>query len=125
MAVPRPTDGELALLRLLWDRGPSTVKDLHNALDTGTAYTTVLRFCQVMFEKGLVTRNEAERQHVYTAALAEDEVQTGLLGDLMDKAFRGSAKALVVRALEGSRPDRQELEEIRAILDQMREEGRS
>jgi predicted transcriptional regulator len=124
MTLPRPTDGELALLRVLWDRGPSTVRELHTALATGTAYTTVLRFCQVMFEKGLVTRNEAERQHVYAAAIAESEVQHGLMGDLVDKAFRGSAKALVVRALSGSRPSQAELDEIQALLDQMRGEGK-
>lgn len=125
MSLPKPTDGELAILNLLWDRGPSTVKDLHGALSAGkdTAYTTVLRMCQVMHEKGLVTRDEAERQHVYAPALTEEEAQRGLLGDLLEKAFRGSAATLVLRALDRSRPD--ELDAVRTLLEDLRKERKS
>lgn len=125
MSVPKPTDGELAILKVLWDRGPSTVKDVHGVLTEGkdTAYTTVLRMCQVMHEKGLVTRNEAERQHVYAPVLSEEETQHGLLGDLLEKAFRGSAATLVLRALDRSRPD--ELDAVQALLDGMRKKRKS
>ncbi len=122
MSLPKPTDGELAILKVLWDRGPSTIKDVHGVLTEGkdTAYTTVLRMCQVMHEKGLVTRDEAERQHVYAPVLSEAETQHGLLGDLLEKAFRGSAATLVLRALDRSRPE--ELDAVQALLDEMRKE---
>ncbi len=122
MSLPRPTDGELAILKVLWDRGPSTVKDVHGVLAAGkdTAYTTVLRMCQVMHEKGLVTRDEAERQHVYAPALTEEEAQHGLLGDLLEKAFRGSAATLVLRALDRTQPE--ELDAVQALLDSLKKE---
>lgn len=126
MPVPNPTDGEMAILRVLWDRGPSTVRDLHQALAErkDTAYTTVLRMCQIMHEKGLLDRNDSERQHVFAPRVTEEEVQGGLLGDLLAKAFRGSAASLVMRALS-SRPQEAELDEIQAVLDRLREERRS
>lgn len=126
MPIPNPTDGEMAILRVLWDRGPSTVRDLHQTLAQGkdTAYTTVLRMCQIMHEKGLLSRDDSERQHVFAPRVTEEEVQGGLLGDLLEKAFRGSAASLVMRALS-SRPREAELDEIQAVLDRLREGGRS
>ena len=98
---PRPTDAELAILRVLWERGPSTVRQVHEALaetrDTG--YTTALKLMQIMAEKGLVTRNETARTHVYSAIAGEEQTQQQLVKDLVDRAFGGSAKTLVLRAL--------------------------
>lgn len=123
MSLPNPTDGEMAILRVLWDRGPSTVRDIHEALTEAkdTAYTTVLRMCQIMHEKGLLSRNDAERQHVFAPCITEAEAQHGLLGDLLEKAFRGSAASLVMRALSRA-PKEAELDQIQAALDQLRKE---
>ncbi len=120
---PRPTDSELAILRILWDRGPSTVRQVHDALaDTrDTGYTTTLKLMQIMADKGLVRRNESARTHVYAAAAPEAHTQRQLVRDLVDRAFGGSAAALVMQALnaEGATPD--ELREIRKLLDDYRE----
>jgi BlaI family transcriptional regulator, penicillinase repressor len=119
MPLPNPTPGEMAILRVLWDRGPSTIKDIHHALAEAkeTAYTTVLRMCQIMVEKSLLSRDDSERQHVYAPLLSEAEAQSGLLDDLLAKAFRGSSTTLVLRALSDSRPDGAELREIQAFLE--------
>lgn len=114
-----PTSAELSILAVLWRRGPSTVRDVHEALkgaqDTG--YTTVLKLMQIMAQKGLVSRDESQRSHVYRAMVSEEQAQRGLLADLMDKAFGGSAAQLVMRALSSDRASREELTEIRALLD--------
>src|SRR5215212_4802248 len=94
--LPRPTDGELEILKVLWRRGPSTVREVFDALSgtRGTGYTTVLKLMQIMAEKGLVTRDETERAHRYEAAHEEGETQRQLVGDLLRKAFDGSARSL-------------------------------
>lgn len=119
----RPTDAELAILRVLWELGPSTVRDVHTALEQhqarALAYTTALKLLQVMHEKGLVVRDESQRSHVYTPTWSEDAIQGRLLGDLVDKAFGGSAGNLVLRALAERPTDPAEIAEIRALLDQM------
>jgi len=122
----RPSDGELAILRVLWDRGPSTVRDVHADLSKGRdmGYTTVLKLMQIMVDKGLVTRDESARSHVYQAAQEEGPTQACLLRELMDKAFEGSAKSLVLRALSESTAGPAELEEIQATLDRLRKERR-
>jgi predicted transcriptional regulator len=122
----RPSDGELAILRVLWDRGPSTVRDVHADLSKGRdmGYTTVLKLMQIMVDKGLVTRDESARSHVYQAAQGEGPTQICLLRELMDKAFEGSAKSLVLRALSESTAGTAELEEIQAYLDHLRKERR-
>ena len=122
----RPSDGELAILRVLWDRGPSTVRDVHADLSKGRdmGYTTVLKLMQIMVEKGLVTRDESARSHVYQAAQGEEPTQACLLRELMDKAFEGSAKSLVLRALSETPAGTAELEEIQATLDRLRKERR-
>src|SRR5215471_20111882 len=91
--TPRPTDAELAILRILWERGPSTVRQVHDQLarDRSAAYTTALKLLQIMTEKGLVERDERERTHVYKAKLSEDQTQRQLVRDLLDRAFGGSA----------------------------------
>src|ERR687889_190143 len=95
--TPRPTDAELEILKVLWRRGPSTVREVFDALSEarGTGYTTVLKLMQIMAEKGLVVRDETARAHRYEAAAREDETQRRLVGDLLRKAFDGSAKQLV------------------------------
>ncbi|HUA63262.1 MAG TPA: BlaI/MecI/CopY family transcriptional regulator [Verrucomicrobiae bacterium] len=117
---PRPTDAELELLTILWDRGPSTVRDIHEAVSKRrrTQYTTVLKFMQIMAEKGLVRRDEQQRAHIYEAAQAREATQRQLAGDLLQRAFGGSAKSLVMGALSARKASRQELAEIRKLLDE-------
>jgi predicted transcriptional regulator len=119
----RPSDGELAILRVLWDQGPSTVRDVHRELSKvrDLGYTTVLKLMQIMAEKGLVTRDESARTHVYRAAQGEEPTQACLLEDLLQKAFQGSAAALVVRALASAPAGEGELEAIQAFLDRIKE----
>jgi predicted transcriptional regulator len=123
LAKPRPTDAELAILCVLWDRGPSTVREVHVALSAtqGSGYTTVLKQLQIMTEKGLVVRDESQRAHVYTSRLGEQRTQRQLLVDLVDRAFSGSPGKLVLQALSGRRATNQELRDIRALLDQLEE----
>ena len=113
----KPTDAELAILRVLWKRGPSTVREVADAMRHQGAYTTVLKTLQIMTEKGLVRRDEAARTHVYEAAASEGQTQTQLVADLLSRAFDGSAATLVLRALEVKRSSAEELAEIRALLD--------
>ena len=115
---PKPTAGELDLLRVIWQLGPSTVKDVHAAFlcdRPELTYATVLRLMQVMHGKGLLVRDESERSHVYAAAHAQGALQTNLLGELIAKAFAGSGKALVLAALDGHVTDK-EREEIKRFL---------
>jgi len=116
----RPTDVELSILRVLWNLGPATVKQVHQVLNAEReiSYTGVLRMLQVMFEKGLVVRNESERSHVYQPTHGQDAMQTGLVADLIHRAFAGSAKDLVVAALKSGSVSAQERAEIRALLGQ-------
>jgi len=118
---PRPTDSELAILRVLWQRGPSTVRDVHDELNerAPTGYTTVLKLLQIMTEKGLVVRDETERAHVYEARYSEQKTQRQLLSDLVDRAFGGSAAKLVVQALSGRKANPDELNAIRNLLDRL------
>lgn len=120
MTLPRPTDAELAVLNVLWDRGPSTVRQVHEVLSEGRdlGYTTVLKSLQVMTEKGLVRRDDSERSHVYASSQTKAQTQRSLLGDLMERAFGGSAARLVIQALQAQRASKQELAEIRRLLDQ-------
>jgi len=120
-AAPRPTDAELAILRVLWDRGPSTVREVHEALrdSQDSGYTTVLKLLQIMTEKGLVDRDASQRAHVYVSRLGEHRTQRQLLRDLVDRAFGGSPAKLVLEALSASKASPQEMKEIRRLLDQM------
>lgn len=120
---PRPTDAELAILRVLWERGASTVRQVHEVLaDTrDTGYTTTLKLMQIMADKGLVTRNETERTHVYTASAAQEQTQRQLVQDLVDRAFGGSAAQLVMRALSAEGATEAELKDIRKLIDDYRE----
>ena len=120
--LPRPTEAELEILRVIWDRGPSTVREVHTEIQRArtTAYTTVLKLLQIMTDKGLVTRDEAERSHVYTTRVAEQVTQRQLVTDLLDRAFKGSAASLVMQALDASRATPDELAEIRRLIDRRR-----
>ncbi|HSP95105.1 MAG TPA: BlaI/MecI/CopY family transcriptional regulator [Thermoanaerobaculia bacterium] len=119
--TPRPTDGELEILRVLWERGESTVREVHDTLEARrpTGYTTVLKLLQIMTEKGLVRRDETERAHVYAARVPREETERQLVTDLLDRAFAGSASALVLRALSSKKASPQELARIRELLDAM------
>jgi BlaI family penicillinase repressor len=117
--TPRPTDAELAILRVLWQLGPSTVRQVHDVLmrDRPTAYTTALKLLQIMTEKGLVRRDESERTHIYQSRLTEEQTQRQLIRDLMDRAFGGSSSKLVMQALASKRASTDELTEIRRMLE--------
>ena len=118
-ALPRPTDAELAILRVLWQRGPSTVRQVHDTLlrERPTAYTTALKLLQIMTEKGLVRRDESDRTHIYHARLSEEQTQRQLVRDLLDRAFGGSASKLVMQALAARRASAEELGEIRRLIE--------
>jgi predicted transcriptional regulator len=123
---PRPTDSELAILGVLWERGPSTVRDVHEQLNKegATGYTTVLKLLQIMTEKGLVVRDESERAHVYESRYGEQKTQRQLLTDLAERAFGGSATKLVMQALSESKANAAELTAIRELLDTLEGESR-
>ena len=116
----RPTEAELEILAVLWERGDSTVRDVFEALEAtrGTGYTTVLKLMQIMARKGLVQRDESRRTHVYRAAHSARRTQGELVRDLIDRAFAGSASKLVLRALSAGRATRKEIAEIRRLLDE-------
>jgi predicted transcriptional regulator len=113
----RPTDAELAILRVLWTRGPSTVRAVAESMGRATGYTTVLKLLQIMTEKRLVVRDESARTHVYEAAYTEDQTQRHLVRDLMARAFDGSAAKLVLQALEAGKTSPEEREEIRRLIE--------
>jgi predicted transcriptional regulator len=120
----RPTDAELAILQVLWTRGPSTVRQVHDALagSRETGYTTTLKLMQIMAEKRLVTRDESSRTHVYHAAMSRDQTQRQLVSDLVTRAFGGSAAALVMQALSSHPASETELAEIQRLVSTYQEE---
>lgn len=122
---PKPTSTELEILRVLWKRGPSTVREVHDVLSRTkpTGYTTVLKLLQIMTAKGSVTRNEDARAHVYAARQPEENTKRQLVGDLLQRAFSGSASQLMMHALAGKKTSAEEIEEIRRMLDEY--EGRT
>jgi predicted transcriptional regulator len=124
--LPRPTDAELAILRVLWQRGPSTVREVQDALEVqrGTGYTTALKLLQIMTEKGLVARDDRERTHIYRAALPAETTQRQLVRDLLDRAFGGSAQQLVLQALSTNRASKTELAEIRQLLSELEKKAK-
>ena len=122
---PRPTDAELEILTVLWSRGPSTVREVHEGVHRRkpAQYTTVLKMLQIMAEKGLVRRDEKNRAHVYRASRPREWTQTQLAGDLLQRAFGGSAKGLIMGALSARKASREELAEVRKLLEEY-EEGK-
>lgn len=119
---PKPTEAELAILNVLWDNGAATVRDVHDALyrEEGGGYTTALKLLQIMHAKGLVERDDSQRAHVYRPAVSKERTQMRFLADLVNRVFDGSASQLVLQALGGrTRATREELDEIRALLDRL------
>jgi predicted transcriptional regulator len=120
--IPRPTEAELELLRILWEREPATVRDIYDALnrEKPSGYTTVLKLLQIMTAKGLVVRDEANRAHVYRSTFTQDAMQSKILKDLSVRLFSGSAAQLALHALSMEPASENELEEIRALLERKR-----
>ena len=118
-----PTDAEIDILAVLWRLGPSTVREVHDALGKQSGYTTTLKQMQLMTEKGLLARSERFRSHVYEASVPQEETRTQIAGDLLRRAFGGSAKSLVIGALTAEPASREELRDIRRMLDEF-ERGR-
>jgi predicted transcriptional regulator len=112
----KPTDAELAILAVLWSKGPSTVRQIAEVMGREAGYTTILKLLQIMTEKGLVVRDEAARTHIYAAAYTQDQTQRQLVTDLLDRAFDGSAAKLVLQALAAGRTSPEELAEIKKLL---------
>lgn len=128
-APPRPTPAELEILRVLWRRGRSTVRDVLGQLNAArpaaspAGYTTVLKLMQIMTDKGLVRRDESQRTHAYEAATGEDQTQRHLVAEMLDRVFNGSARKLVLHALSARKATPQEIAEIRSLLDEMERNG--
>jgi len=116
---PKPTDAELGILKILWEKGPCTVREVHDALNKmrKTGYTTALKLLQIMTEKGLVQRDESQRAHVYEAHIDQTDTQRRLVDELMDQVFGGSAMHLVMQALSSRKTSAEELDQIRKLLD--------
>ena len=117
--LPKPTNAELEILTVLWSIGPATVRDVYDVIRRRRAaqYSTVLKFMQIMAEKGLVRRDETQRAHIYQPTRSREWTQQQLAGDLMERAFSGSAKALLVGALSARKASKAELADLRRLLD--------
>lgn len=124
--LPQPTNAELAILRVLWRDGPSTVRDVYERLPThDVGYTTVLKTLQIMTEKGLVQRDESARSHIYRAAVPANVVKRRMVSDLLDRAFEGSAASLVMHALSARTASAADLAQIRSLIDELDARGNS
>lgn len=121
----KPTEAELAILRVLWTRGPSTVRDVAETMGRGEGYTTILKLMQIMLDKGLITRDDAARAHIYQAAYSQDHTQRQLVRDLLDRLFDGSAAQLVMQALAAKKASPEELRAIRRVLASMSSKKKS
>jgi predicted transcriptional regulator len=123
--VPKPSEVELAILHVLWERGPSTVREVHGRVGVArkTGYTTVLKLMQIMAGKGMVERERSGRSHVYRARVGRVGTQGRLLKDLLDRVFLGSGKDLVMQALSSRRASSQDIAEIRSLLDELEKKG--
>ncbi len=124
-SIPKPTPAELQLLRVLWERGPSTVRQIHDLVDGETGYSTTLKILQRMVEKGLVTRDESQRSHVYEAANEAETMQKNLVLELLKNAFGGKPGRLVIQALSEQKASAEELKEIRSLIDSMEQDASS
>ena len=120
-ASTRPTEVELQILRILWDLGPSPVREIHKRLeaDKGTNYSTTVKMLAVMLEKKLVARDEEAQPHVYRAGVSREDAGRLMLGEIIEKVYEGSAMSLVLQALSSSRATREERDEVRRLLDEM------
>jgi predicted transcriptional regulator len=122
--LPRPTEAELELLNILWERGPATVRDLHQAVSVKRAigYTSVLKLLQIMTDKGLVEREESGKAHIYRPVGTQQDTQSRLVRDISERVFAGSAAALAIHALSTQPVSDQELEELRRLIEQKRKQ---
>jgi BlaI family penicillinase repressor len=123
---PRPTNAELEILAVLWEIGPATVRDVYDAISRRriAQYSTILKFMQIMADKGLLSRDENQRAHIYAATKPREWTQRQLAGDLLERGFSGSAKALLVGALSAKKASKAELAELRKFLDEYREQNK-
>ena len=119
-----PTDKELAILSILWNKGPSTVRQVNEEMnkEQKTGYTTTLKLMQIMTEKGLLVRDDSKFQHIYRPAVSEEKTQKQVVGELLEKVFSGSAEKLVMRALSAKKVSSKELAKIRKMLDEIKGE---
>jgi predicted transcriptional regulator len=119
----RPTESELEILQILWKKGPSTVREINDLLsndqDKSIGYTTTLKFMQIMYEKGLLKRDDSQRTHIYTAAVREGKIQSALLNRFLNAAYKGSASKLALQLLGNHETTPDELAEIKALIDQL------
>ena len=127
MAVPKqvkPTESELSILRVLWDRGDSTVREVHEILSEhkDAGYTTTLKLMQIMFEKGIVKRDDSSKTHIYRANISKENTQQQLVGKMINSLFGGSSTQLVMQALGNHVPNKAELEEIQQLLDNLKKQ---
>ena len=124
--LQKPTASELEILRVLWEQGPCTVRQVHEAFgeERSVGYTSVLKLLQIMTTKGLVRRNEDQRAHVYEAQHPAHEMKRQLAGDVLRKVFGGSARELMMHALDGRPTSKQELDDLRRLLDQYEEKSK-
>jgi BlaI family penicillinase repressor len=120
-SVPRPSEGELEILNVLWEQGPCSVQQVHDVVGAAreTGYTTILKLLQIMYGKGLVRRDETRRQHIYEAAISLEQARGHFFDDLLARVFSGSATKLVLHALSSRKPSKSDLKQIRSLLDQM------
>ena len=127
-SLPRPSDTELSILRVLWQHGPGTVREILQRFnryhEAEAGYTTILKMLQIMTDKGLVERDDSQRPQVYRARLAQEQTQRQLVVDLLDKAFGGSAKKLVMQALASQKASEEELARIERLLDKLEGDGK-
>ena len=121
----QPTEVELQILRIIWELGPSPVRDIHARLEAekGTNYSTTVKMLSVMLQKGLVTRTEGQRPHIYKAAVSRHVAGKRMVKDLIDKVYEGSATSLVLQALSSRKPSPDEIDEVRRLLDQMEDQS--
>ena len=119
--IPQPTEKELAILRILWDKGPSTVRQINDAMNEKepTGYTTTLKLMQIMTEKKLLIRDDSKFRHIYEPAISQEQTQGRLVGDLLEKAFAGSAEKLVMRALSAKKVSQKELAKIKKMIEKL------
>ena len=119
--IPKPTESELEILKVLWEHGPSSVRFVNDEINKRkeTGYTTTLKFMQIMLEKNLLTRNTDNRSHIYEAAISQEETQRDLLGKFVDNVFGGSAMHLVMQALGDHEASKEELDQIKALIEKM------
>jgi len=122
----KPTASELEILNILWSKGPSTVRDIHQELEKSkdAGYTTTLKLMQIMHEKNLVTRDESSRSHIYSAAVSQAKMQVQMLKGMIDNVFNGSASQLVMQALGSHKASREELEAIRKYLGEIEKKNK-